>query len=408
MGKRVKTGYPGVYGTPHATRKHGIKPDLYIEITYRLDGKKKWEGLGWMSQGMTPLKASKILMDLKEAHRTGHGLRTVAAHRELAKEEAEERLEAEKVAAREATTFEEFWLNVYWPLQREKSARSIATEASLWKLWIAPQLADVALMKFTPFQLEKVKQVMLKAGKSPKTIKYAFGVISQIWSLAQRDGYVFTPFPGGQVRLPQQDNKRQRFLTPQEARLLLEYLAERSPLSHDMAVVSLFSGMRFGEIASLEWQDVDFPDGRILIRDPKNSQNRYAFITGEIAAVLRRHHSGQRSGLVFVSRTGGRIDRISKAYTRVVDELFNEGVTDPRLRVCFHTLRHTYASWLVQKGVDLYSVKELMGHSDFKMTTRYSHLAPEGLRKAAKVVEGSLGDGVSPKVGVVMRGPWPT
>lgn len=391
--KRERTDYPGVYGTPHPTRKHGIRADLYIEITYRLDGKKKWEGLGWTSQNMTPLKASTILCDLKEAHRTGKGLRTVAEQREVAAAEAKEREVAKQQAERDATTFQEFWTDCYLPLQGEKSARSRATEASLWKLWVAPQLAEIPLLKLVPFHLERVKQEMVKAGKSPKTIKYAMGVVSQVWSLALRDGYVSAPFPGLQVKLPQKDNQRQRFLTPAEAVLLLKELAERSPMSHDMAVISLFSGMRFGEIASLEWQDIDFPDGRILIRDPKNSQNRYAYLTDEITEVLRNRHSGQRNGLVFTSRTGGKVDRISKAYSRTVDELFNEDVADSRQRVCFHTLRHTYASWLVQKGVDLYSVKELMGHADFKMTTRYSHLAPEGLRRKAKVLEGSLEEG---------------
>ena len=71
-----------------------------------------------------------------------------------------------------------------------------------------------------------------------------------------------------------------------------------------------------------------------------------------------------------------------------MDAMFNEGVEDARQRVSFHTLRHTFASWLVQRGVDLYKVKELMGHEDIKMTMRYAHLAPEGLRKAAAVIEG--------------------
>lgn len=69
------------------------------------------------------------------------------------------------------------------------------------------------------------------------------------------------------------------------------------------------------------------------------------------------------------------------------DELFNQAVTDSLYRGCFHFLRHTFASRLVVNGIDLYSVKELMGHSDINMTQRYSHLSPEGLRSAIKVLE---------------------
>lgn len=56
---------------------------------------------------------------------------------------------------------------------------------------------------------------------------------------------------------------------------------------------------------------------------------------------------------------------------------FNKGVQDRRARVCFHTLRHTFASWLVQNGTHLALVGELLGHKDSRMTMRYSHLAPE-------------------------------
>ena len=69
--------------------------------------------------------------------------------------------------------------------------------------------------------------------------------------------------------------------------------------------------------------------------------------------------------------------------------MFNKDINDSRLKVCFHTLRHTFASWLVEGGIGLYEIKELMGHADFSMTQRYSHLSPEGLRKAIRVLDGN-------------------
>jgi len=63
---------------------------------------------------------------------------------------------------------------------------------------------------------------------------------------------------------------------------------------------------------------------------------------------------------------------------------FNRGITDQRQKVVFHTLRHSYASWLVEAGTDIYSVKELLGHGTIAMTERYSHLSPESLQNAVK------------------------
>ena len=66
----------------------------------------------------------------------------------------------------------------------------------------------------------------------------------------------------------------------------------------------------------------------------------------------------------------------------------NDHIKDRRNKVVFHTLRHTYASWLVQSGVDLYRVKKLLGHSVIAMTERYAHLAPDFGKDSAKVIEG--------------------
>ena len=105
----------------------------------------------------------------------------------------------------------------------------------------------------------------------------------------------------------------------------------------------------------------------------------------EVKAVLEGRFHGQHPGeLVLPSKTGGQRGQVSKAFDKVVRELgFNNGITDPRQKVVFHTLRHTFASWLVQKGTPLYTVATLMGHSTLEMTQRYAHLAPDTTKVAA-------------------------
>ncbi|TAL18539.1 site-specific integrase [bacterium] len=391
--KRERTSHPGVYATPHPTRKNGIKPDLYFEITYRLDGKKKWEGLGWATKdNMTEGKAAIALAKLKESHKTGEGERTLKEKREKESAKAKSKKALELEEARKAITFSSFWDSHYWPLQSHKVKGSKEAETGLYNHWIKPVIGGKRFADIGEIDLQKIKSAMHKGGRAPASIKYAFSVVSQVWTLATGSGYVTAPCPtkSKNVRPPKFDNKRMRHLTPDEANLLLEGLKNRSPQSHDMALLSLYAGMRFGEIASLTWHDVDFERGIITIRNPKNKKNRAAYLNSHIREVLEPRAAQSGKGLVFKDENGERVGRISNVYRRVADELFNQGVTDHLQRVGFHTLRHTFASWLVEDGQNLYAVKELMGHSDFKMTQRYSHLAPDGLREVARSLEGKL------------------
>ena len=186
---------------------------------------------------------------------------------------------------------------------------------------------------------------------------------------------------------PQARHRRQRYLTPEEANALLDELGQHSEVTHDMAVMALDCGLRFGEIAELKAKDCDFDRRLILIRDPKARVNRFAFMTERFKAILAERCDDAPKGYLFTNRYGEKMDRISNTFRRAADDLFNQDVTDNRQKVCFHSLRHTFASWLVEEGTPLYTVKELMGHSDFSMTQRYSHLAPEALQAAVAVLE---------------------
>jgi integrase len=182
-------------------------------------------------------------------------------------------------------------------------------------------------------------------------------------------------------------------LTHKEAEKLFASLSVRSTQLHDIALLSLHTGMRAGEIFSLTWGQVDIDRGLITIVDPKATKTRTAFMTAPVKAMLNKlYGSGKnKNDLVFKDRNGKRIKEVSQSFDRAVKDLkLNEGITDWRQKLVFHSLRHSYASWLVESGTDLYTVSKLIGHSTLKMTERYSHLSQNTLENAVKNLEKTM------------------
>ncbi len=104
----------------------------------------------------------------------------------------------------------------------------------------------------------------------------------------------------------------------------------------------------------------------------------------EIKTIFESRPKGIPTSYVFPDKKhGGRIGKISSSFLRAVNKLgLNEGIEDRRQKFTFHGLRHTFASWLVQDGTDLFTVKELLGHADYAMATRYCHMGAKNLRSA--------------------------
>ena len=159
-----------------------------------------------------------------------------------------------------------------------------------------------------------------------------------------------------------------------------------------MSFLSLYTGMRFGEIASLTWQDIDFDNGIIYIKDPKNRKGRVAYMIEEVKEfLLNKKQNSDTNSLIFSTKNNDKMTAITNSFKHAVNMLgLNNGITDPRDKVVFHTIRHTFASWLVQDGTPLYTVKELLGHKSIAMTERYSHLAENTMREAVKKLENKL------------------
>ena len=143
--------------------------------------------------------------------------------------------------------------------------------------------------------------------------------------------------------------------------------------------------MRRGEILNLRWSDIDLDRRQLTIRDSKNGESRTVEINSHLADTLGSLERRSDSPLVFPSRHGQAYNDIRASFLAACQKA---GITAFR----FHDLRHTFASHLVMKGIDLTTVKELLGHKTIQMTLRYSHLSQGHKKKAVEII-GSLCDG---------------
>ncbi|CCK80034.1 tyrosine-type recombinase/integrase [Desulfobacula toluolica] len=386
MAKWKSSKYPGVRFREHPTRKHGVSFDKYFAIRYQRDGKRKEEGLGWTSGGWTLQKAALKLAELKEAAVTGNGETRLSEKREKARIK---KIEIQKEKARkekDAITIKNYFYKTYYPaIQQEKKHKTHIREESLFRTWINPAIGHKTFKDISSFDLERLRKNMLDEGRAPRSVQYCFATFRQIWNHARINGLINNESPTRNVKLPKVENQRLRFLSHEEAEILLKSLKIKSQKIHDMTLLSLHTGVRAGEIFSLTWGVIDLENGFALVRDAKGKP-RHVYLTDATQAMFERIYEGQSpSELVFKDTNGKQIQFISHTFDRTVKELgFNDGVTDRRDKVTFHTCRHTFASWHVQNGTDLYTVKNLLGHSTIQLTERYSHLRPDGLKKAAQ------------------------
>ena len=384
-----QTNFPGVRYRNYPTRKHGVKPDQYFSIRIQVEGKRKEEGLGWASQGWSAKKADGELSKLREAARTGEGHVSLAEKREAAAAERKVKALSDEKASQDALSFSEFFHTEYLPAaEGSKHKESIRREKSLFKVWISSTIGNIPLKAISPMDIERLKKRMQDAGKAPRSIEYCLAVVRQVFSRARLIGFYEEASPTSKVKKPRFDNRRMRFLNQQEVKALLEALYTHSPDLHDQALLGLYAGLRAGEIFRLTWGDVDMNRKIMTLRDTKSGKTRTAYMTKSISEMLEKKGQGFPGDFVFSSRIGTQIERPSVTFGRVVKEIgLNDGRDDRRYKITFHSLRHTYASMLVENGTDIFTVKNLLGHSCITQTERYAHLSPETLRNAVDGLE---------------------
>lgn len=214
------------------------------------------------------------------------------------------------------------------------------------------------ISKVTPLQVEQA--INAKTELAPATRNKYVAHIKRMFNYAIELG-IITSSPV-KIKKAKLDNKRLRFLSEEEeTRLFAEIDKSTNKLLKAIVMIAIYTGMRKGEIQSLK--PTDIVNGKIYLKGAvtKSKKGRYIPISEKIKSYL-----------------SGDFD-----YSIDVKKSFNNACKKANIHdFKFHDLRHTFASRLAQSGVDLYTVKELLGHSSIELTQRYSHLTPDNLINA--------------------------
>jgi integrase len=376
------TQYPGVRYREHNKRKYRGQPDRYFVIRYKKNGKLVGESVGWSSHEMNAQKANKIRADKVQNIRKGEGYQSLAEKRQI--EAARKREEEQKRQLKEKEEIRFGQVATEYLKWSEANKKSYPEDKSRYEKHLK-FLDSVRLKDISPLMLEKLKRDLQKKNLSSATVHHVLTLIRAIfrkvvaWKLYQGS------IPTTEVKFPKLNNKRSRFLSHKEAAVLLKELKRLSKNVYNQSLLALYCGLRFGEIANLTWADIDLKAGIIHIRDAK-AGDRHAFITQPVKEMflgLKKDKSKKQNGLIFPDKKGKKQKHISRTFYKTLLDLgFNKGISDNRQKVSFHTLRHTFASWLALQGTSPYEIKELMGHKSIEMTERYAHLMPNVKQKA--------------------------
>lgn len=385
----ISTGQPGVRYREHATRRHLGQADRYYALRYYVNGKGHEEGLGWAHDGWTTKKAAAVLAELRRAQATGSGPQTLAELRAAAQARMEEDARAALEEKAQDMTLEQFLVDHYMPHAKKKKGSWRTDEIRIHKT-IIPALGHMPMRAMTTADVNAFLDAVADGGAAPATVVQYMALLRQAYNIAAMTSIDGVPILTGQsplhgIKAPQLFNARVGFLSYDDADRLTDAAKSKSQDLHDAIVISLNTGMRKGEVMRMEWQDVDLVHGIIIVRDgPKQKPGGIVHINPEVEGVLSARKDGRAKphGKVFPGVKGEERD-ISRSFAILVRELgLNEGVTDRRNLVVFHTLRHTFASWLAMAGTDILRIKALMRHKTLAMTERYAHLIPDATKAA--------------------------
>lgn len=362
---------------------------------------------------MPEATAIRIAGELRENRAKGAGPQSWKEMQGVSAEKAQEaaiveKKERKRIIAEEkhaqANTVAAFWDNVYWP-QRSKRGSEKSNKAInyTFQKWVKPHIGDIPLEELTFTDISNMLDIARSDGKSPRSIEYIYTILQGSWTFAQI--YLSTHhqinlplYPGKMLSLDKLNNEKTCYLTQEEASLLLRTLynwreccrkhgifqkGDDTKDAYGMSVLSLLSGLRLGDICNMTWREVE--TAFAYARNPKGGKAYGIHLDIPLIREMLEERRemfphAKPTDLVFQNSRGRKYTAAPAGYSDVIDELgFNftpRRLDNPLEFIDFHALRHTFASWHAQRGINLHTLMILMGHKNITMTLRYARLNP--------------------------------
>ena len=332
----------------------------------------------------------------------------VAKGHDVQAEKKQKRREADQAKFKTLAGFMEHKYSPWVKSERKTGAATVRRLNTNFEYLMTKPMEEIS-----KWDLDKWRSEQRKKGKAPSTINRDVTALKAALAMAVEWDVIDTN-PLAKVRPIKTDNRAQiRYLSADEETQLRDALDQREAKLRDdrvkgnewrrargyelladisgsafadhikpMVLLSLNTGMRRGEVFSLTWEAVNLNAAMLTVhaKTAKNETTRHIPLNDEALEALKawQKQTGKASGLVFPGKEGKRQDNVKRSWATVLKLAGIQGFR-------WHDMRHTFASKLVMAGVDLNTVRELLGHGDIKMTLRYAHLAPE--HKAAAVAK---------------------
>jgi len=248
---------------------------------------------------------------------------------------------------------------------------------------LVDKFGPLPLRRFNTMLVEQFQTERLNKKNKPATVNRLVATLQHMftkaveWDMVEEE----TLKRVRKAKLLPENNRRLRYLSKDECDRLVKACA---PHLRPVVITALNTGMRRGEILGLTWDRVDMQNNFILLDITKNGERREIPINGTLRDTLKGMIRRLDTPHVFYDpATGKQLQEVKRSFSTALRRA-------KILDFHFHDLRHTFASHAVMAGVDLTTLKELLGHKTLTMTLRYSHLAPGHKVKAVELLDSAL------------------